>query len=223
MRPQNARIDEARDATLVVVIVLPACIGAAHIVLQSHEWKVPPASDVREIAIAAYGAGEAGYEMMRTGQGRVPTVLVGLGMIVVVPVIALFALAVHGARRLARSARAREAAETARLLRPASAWIDIERPRRSYLKIKGELLRIGRDHENDLQLEDANVHLHHALIQRTPEAEFILLDVSGAKGNGTMVNGRRLARTRLKDGDIIELGSSRVRFHCEPVSRTVRA
>ena len=91
------------------------------------------------------------------------------------------------------------------------------------MRLAGELIRIGRDEENDLRLADPNVHRHHALIQRTPDAEFVVFDVSGGRGNGVFVNGRRHARARLRDGDLITLGNSRVRFRCEPISLTIPA
>jgi hypothetical protein len=168
------------------------------------------------------------YETVSTGKERAPAVLVGLGVLVTVPLIAALTLALRQsqqatAAKRTRQMRSRRVADAAVLLRPGGAWIDIDGPRRTYLRMEGELLRIGRDWESDLRLEDPNVHLHHALIQRTPDAEFVLLDVSGARGNGTMVNGRRTARVRLKDGDLIELGNSRMRFRCELVSNALRA
>ena len=53
----------------------------------------------------------------------------------------------------------------------------------------------------------------HALIQRTPEAEFIIMDVSSATGGGLMVNGERHASWRLRNGDRIELGKAALTFH----------
>ena len=162
------------------------------------------------------------------GRQRAPAVVAGLAILIVVPLVAL---AMQLVRRLGASqalrqisvSRARRAADAAALPRLANVWIDVDGPRRHRHRLAGELTRIGRDEENDLQLEDPNVHRHHALIQRTSDAEFVVVDVSGVRGNGVAVNGRRLARARLRDGDLIELGTSRVRFRCEPISHAMSA
>jgi FHA domain-containing protein len=210
-----------------VVMLFLGCAGAAAIaILLPGGWANLATSDVSAIAgrilSTGYRAAEMAYATIRSGQERAPAVVIGLGVLLVFPLAAMLTLAAQGRRRR-RAALARQAAEASALLRPAGAWLDVDKPRPAYHKMEGELLRIGRDRENDLRLEDPNVHLHHALIQRTPDAEFILVDVTGGKGNGTLVNGRRMARARLRDGDLIELGNSRVRFRCELVSRTARA
>lgn len=216
-----------------VVMLFLGCAGAAAIaILLPGGWAGLATSDVSAIAgrilSTGYRAAEMAYATIRSGQERAPAVVIGLGVLLVFPLAAMLTRAAQGRRRRreaarARAALARQAAEASALLRPAGAWLDVDKPRPAYHKMEGELLRIGRDRENDLRLEDPNVHLHHALIQRTPDAEFILVDVTGGKGNGTLVNGRRMARARLRDGDLIELGNSRVRFRCELVSRTARA
>ena len=40
---------------------------------------------------------------------------------------------------------------------------------------------------------------------------------SSTDGNGVRVNGERLARAQLADGDIIELGRTRLKFESVPV------
>jgi pSer/pThr/pTyr-binding forkhead associated (FHA) protein len=74
------------------------------------------------------------------------------------------------------------------------------------------LVRIGRHDDNDIRLDQSTVHRHHALIHRTPTADFIITDVSGQAGNGVVVNGQRLAETRLKSGDTIYLGEAALIF-----------
>lgn len=179
-----------------------------------------------DVVGAAFRLGGHLGDTLRMGQERTPAVIVGLGAIVVVPIIALVMSAGRRVRHVAERRAShvlqnRQVREATRLPRTANAWIDVDGPRRSSLRIAGELVRIGRDEESDLRLDDPNVHQHHALIQRTPDAEFMVFDVSGERGNGLTVNGRRLARARLRDGDTITLGSTRVRFHCEPVALTI--
>ena len=182
----------------------------------------------QQVATASARAGSLVMATLKSGQARAPAVVAGLGALVVVPLIAvsmLFARRLGNSRaaREASASRARRAADTAPLPRLANVWIDVDGPGRRRLRIAGELVRIGRDEENDLRLDDPNVHRHHALIQRTSDAEFMVVDVSGVRGNGVAVNGRRLARSMLRDGDLIELGSSRVRFRCEPISYALPA
>ncbi len=64
---------------------------------------------------------------------------------------------------------------------------------------------------------DVSVHRHHALIHRTPEAEYVIVDLSGRAGNGVLVNGERLAETRLLHGDQIMLGEVLINFECTPL------
>jgi hypothetical protein len=167
-------------------------------------------------------------DTLRLGQERAPAIMVGLGAVVVVPFIALVMSAGrrvrHGAEmRASHALQSRRARDAAHLPRTANAWIDVDGPRRTRLRIAGELTRIGRDEENDLRLTDPNVHRHHALIQRTPDAEFMVFDVSGGRGNGVFVNGRPRARARLRDGDQITLGNTQVTFRCEPIALTIPA
>lgn len=177
---------------------------------------------------AALEFGSHLVDTLRIGQERTPAIVVGLGAVLVVPFIALVMSAGRRVQHMSQvraehALRSRQAREAAHLPRTANAWVDVDGPRRLRLRLAGELMRIGRDEENDLRLADPHVHKHHALIQRTPDAEFMVFDVSGARGNGLFVNGRPAARARLRDGDTIMLGSTRVTFRCEPVALTIPA
>lgn len=74
------------------------------------------------------------------------------------------------------------------------------------------LVRIGREEDNDVQLTHRTVHRYHAIIERTPEAEFVIIDVSGGEGNGIKVDGERVGRARLRGGELIEIGQEQMRF-----------
>jgi phosphoserine phosphatase RsbU/P len=76
---------------------------------------------------------------------------------------------------------------------------------------------IGRSPEQDLVVHDPHVSRHHALIVREGAA-FALIDQKSSYG--TFVNGARLDRATLRDGDVVQLGSlesARMRF-CLPVA-----
>jgi hypothetical protein len=97
------------------------------------------------------------------------------------------------------------------------AWLTPEDASAGALPLAGNMIRIGRHQDNDIRLPDASVHRYHAVIEHTPEEEFVITDVSGKDGNGVRVNGERLARAQLVDGDVIELGRTRLKFESVPV------
>ncbi|MFF3227134.1 BTAD domain-containing putative transcriptional regulator [Nocardia suismassiliense] len=71
-------------------------------------------------------------------------------------------------------------------------------------------VRIGRQPDNDLVLDDARVSRHHArLVVR--EAGMLLVDLGSA--NGTYVNGTQIVTgTLVADGDTIRIGSTAMRI-----------
>jgi hypothetical protein len=68
---------------------------------------------------------------------------------------------------------------------------------------------IGRSRECDLQLSDPNVSRRHAELRQEGSA-FWLVDLDST--NGVDVNGRRVRRQKLEDGDTITAGSTDIRF-----------
>ncbi len=73
----------------------------------------------------------------------------------------------------------------------------------------GERTRVGRHPVNTLRLTDREISKEHLEITRTGQ-EFWVQDLNSS--NGTFVNGRRVTRFRLKDGDEIGLGSTILLF-----------
>ncbi len=69
---------------------------------------------------------------------------------------------------------------------------------------------LGRHPANTLRLVDREVSKEHASIERIGTT-FLLRDLGSS--NGTFVNGRRVREMRLRDGDEIALGNSRLVFH----------
>jgi len=68
---------------------------------------------------------------------------------------------------------------------------------------------IGRSKDCDIQLPDPNVSRHHAEV-RLEGAAYWAVDLNST--NGMEVNGRRLKRAKLRQGDRITLGSSELVF-----------
>jgi predicted nucleic acid-binding Zn-ribbon protein len=68
---------------------------------------------------------------------------------------------------------------------------------------------IGRTPENDLQIDAKYVSRHHAVILAGP-AHTIIEDLNST--NGVLVNGKRISRQLLKDGDQVTIGRAEYRF-----------
>ena len=176
---------------------------------------------------------ERGLALLAAGYQRAPVLVMVLPALLVVPLAAGVSLAV---RRVAR-AKDRRAAEQ-RLRRageavadstkpaisgttiPASlsqAWLTVDGRSNGTVRLSGQLIRIGRNEDNDVRLTDRSVHRYHAVIERTPEETFVITDLSGTAGNGIRINGERSAKAHLADGDVIELGRAKLKFENAPV------
>ena len=69
---------------------------------------------------------------------------------------------------------------------------------------------MGRHPNNTLRLVDREVSKEHATIERIGQS-YLLRDLNSS--NGTFVNGRKVRELKLRDGDEISLGNSRLVFH----------
>lgn len=74
-------------------------------------------------------------------------------------------------------------------------------------------LIIGRDAECHLRLPDDEASRKHASIEVQPDGIFIR-DLSSL--NGTWVNNQVVPQARLNDGDVIEIGRTRMRYRKKP-------
>jgi adenylate cyclase len=74
----------------------------------------------------------------------------------------------------------------------------------------GARTTLGRHPANTLRLADREVSKEHACVERAGTG-FIIKDLGSS--NGTYVNGRRVRELKLKEGDEIALGNSRLVFH----------
>jgi pSer/pThr/pTyr-binding forkhead associated (FHA) protein len=169
---------------------------------------------------------------------RAPVLWLALSALLVLPAIALVSLAAqrgrqsmsrHSALRAAeRHAQAADPAEdpagggnTAAAADPSvprsQGWLTVEGRPGGPVALAGDVIRIGRHGDNDIRIAEWSVHRHHAVIERTQAAAFVIADVSGKDGSGVRVNGARTERVQLSDGDVIELGRARLRFENAPV------
>jgi Protein of unknown function (DUF3662)/FHA domain len=68
---------------------------------------------------------------------------------------------------------------------------------------------LGRSRECDIRIPDANVSRRHAEVRQEGATHWV---VDLGSTNGTEVNGRRVERSKLSDGDRITIGSTDVVF-----------
>ena len=103
---------------------------------------------------------------------------------------------------------------------PAADWsaelirIDGERP---VTHVLSRRTRIGRATGCELQIESGSVSRHHALVLVGPR-ETIIEDLNST--NGVLVNGRKVTRQVLSDGDAITIGETQFRYLARPVHRS---
>jgi adenylate cyclase len=76
--------------------------------------------------------------------------------------------------------------------------------------VLGPRTTLGRHPANSIRLADREVSKEHATIDKVGNT-FVLRDLGSS--NGTFVNGRRIRELRLREGDEISLGNSRLVFH----------
>jgi chromosome segregation ATPase len=80
---------------------------------------------------------------------------------------------------------------------------------REVVHVLGRKTTIGRTADNDLQIDVKHISRHHAVILAGP-AHTIIEDLNST--NGVMVNGRRVTRQVLNDGDRVTLARAEYRF-----------
>lgn len=76
--------------------------------------------------------------------------------------------------------------------------------------LRGDRMVLGRLQGCDVCLADANVSRRHAELLLI-DGEWYLADLEST--NGTMLNGEPVTRARLRDGDVIEIGVTRLTYH----------
>jgi hypothetical protein len=76
--------------------------------------------------------------------------------------------------------------------------------------VDGPAFVIGRSKSAGLSIRDSNVSRQHALIEHTAGLYFI---VDAGSTNGTFVNGERITRRALAEGDVASICDHEIRFH----------
>ena len=86
------------------------------------------------------------------------------------------------------------------------AWLEVNGDRRELTQRR---VVVGRSKDSDIQIPDPNISRRHAEI-RQEGATYWIVDLDST--NGLEVNGRRLKRAKLADGDRITIGSTEIKF-----------
>src|SRR5262249_16636904 len=73
----------------------------------------------------------------------------------------------------------------------------------------GRRTTIGRTPDNEIQIDAHNVSRHHAVLLANAE-QCLVEDLNST--NGVLVNGRRVARQVLHDGDTVMVGKTEFRY-----------
>jgi hypothetical protein len=147
------------------------------------------------------------------GYRAAPALMLGLLALVAIPLTALICSLVRWRQR--RRSRPRAPAASPELPAPSHrhAFVELLDQRGRRITLQHDMMRIGREHDNDIRIVSKRVHRYHAAIHREEFGTYRITDLAGAGGNGVSVNGTPCAGTQLKDGDLIELGPGRLRFH----------
>jgi hypothetical protein len=147
------------------------------------------------------------------GYRSAPALMLGLLALVALPITALFSGAARWwqRRRLRPAVRAVE--EAAPAPRNGHAFVELLDERGLRVALLADMIRIGREHDNDIRISSKRVHRYHAAIHREEFGVYRLTDLAGEGGNGVSVNGAPCSDIELQDGDLIQLGPGRMRFH----------
>lgn len=159
--------------------------------------------------------------LIARGYEAAPALMLGIALLAIVPIIAFLSPLVGAAMQPEEATRRVKPGVIDAIANEISGEIATH-PHHAFLEVVGredarfpmvrDMLRIGREDDNDIRIPHKAVHRYHAAVYREGHDEWYVADLSGADGNGVHVNGKRYADTRLRDGDVIDLGGGRLRF-----------
>lgn len=157
------------------------------------------------------------FRSVQRGLDRHPNVMLAAAAALAVPMVALLAALSRAAARWRQPLDAQLGDHP----NHRAAWIEIAGRRTPPVAV-GEMVRIGDSDDCDLAIAGPSPGGTCALIQRTPDCEFILFDVSAGAAH-LAVNGALSIKCRLNDGDRIEIGNACLVFRMgEAVPKRLR-
>lgn len=165
-------------------------------------------------------SGEVVMDIVRgveLGWSRTPAIAIGIASALSVPFLARLTPSVHALLVPDRRAAQVDARRAHMLAQPSrsfltKAWLEGDDIANHRIDLTREIVRIGTGIDADLRLPGADEGSVHALVRRTPEGDFVLLDMSGSEKSPLTVNGQPLATAALRDGDRIGVGATSIVF-----------
>lgn len=224
--PSDVSVAAIREAPVSALTSDPFVLAQIAPGTSEAQAVVEPSKEPAE----AQGLGVRISGFLADSYAREPALMIALALVFVLsPLVSIILLATQSANRaiahrmttrgesLKKAMQAASTKTAATEAGGASIWsaeAALEFVDAAYdpLPLLGRMLRIGRHEENDVRLTDKTVHRHHAVLQLTSEQGYTITDLSGAEGNGVLVNSERVTQAQLRDGDIIELGTVKLRF-----------
>lgn len=174
-----------------------------------------------DVLSAAQSTAQLVQDLIVRGYRVAPALMLGLGLLALMPVIALLSPLVSRAHRADDATRrhkghdpddGKTAIDGDAVGVPAHAFLEVVGGSQTRFAILRDMMRIGREDDNDIRIPSNAVHRYHAAIHREYMQDWHITDLSGTDGNGIRVNGQRCSDACLHDGDVIELGPGRLRF-----------
>ncbi len=144
-------------------------------------------------------AAPARYSEMLTHELRAPQTPVG-------PDFGTVVVSLEEAHGLVAAAGAGPSGNVATMFATRGRLVEDAHGKQGQVFILGPITTVGRTPENNIPLDKPEVSRRHAQIVLSADG-FTISDNSS--GNGTYVNGERITKHRLKDGDRIQIGT-----HC---------
>lgn len=162
----------------------------------------------------AYGDSLLGWA--RNKYHESPALMFGVAVALAVPVLALSGVLLRTLSAQRRAELGLPAERTVRT-RPASSWrqaayLEFADSSIARFKIDSGMVRIGRERDNDLCMTDPTLHRYHAVLERTPDAEYYIAYVGDPDRDGLFVDGQPFARKRLRGGEVLQIGAIKLRF-----------
>jgi len=194
---------------------------------------VATTSEIWPLAFIGAALGEAWFSLQSwigDNYSRAPALVLVLSVLIALPPLAVAGWMLRGQRAegdktqlLRSSGRRAQPITTTKTVRteisswPTEAWVEIPTEPGARYVVSSALLRIGREADNDICLTERTVHRYHAVIRRTSDGDVLVTDLSGAEGNGVLINGKRIGEGRLAAGDVIAIGEVKLKFDARPV------
>ncbi len=107
--------------------------------------------------------------------------------------------------------RGRLAGKQRRVIR---VWVTLRDHAVGQFDLAGPRIRIGRNPDNEVQIDSMNVSRFHCELVRAPgDGAFVVQDLGS--NNGTFLNGARIQRAEVRPGDVLSVGSFQVSFQVQ--------